>query len=124
MCVSSFSYYLPFEVCEFPIVRHVLQYNGTLSESCVVRDWHRIMDGCWKQVVIYLNRLFFIKATKFEAVECSKIGYSWAYQLTLPAVYQLTLHGRGDKNMDVLAKLMDYMPSKCNTLKANITAYI
>ena len=26
--------------------------------------------------------------------------------------------------MDVLAKLMDYMPSKFKTLKANITAYI
>ena len=25
--------------------------------------------------------------------------------------------------MDVLAKLMDYMPSKLNTLKANITVY-
>ena len=29
-----------------------------------------------------------------------------------------------DVNMDVLAKLMDYMPSIFNTLKANITAYI
>ena len=53
-------------------------------------------------MVFYLNQLFFIKATKaagqsrlskFEAVECSKIGYSWPYQLTLPAVYQLTRHG-------------------------------
>ena len=52
-------------------------------------------------MVIHLNRLFFIKATKaagngrlskFEAVECSKIGHSWLYQLTLPALYQLTLH--------------------------------
>ena len=55
-----------------------------------------------KYVVVYLNQLFFIKATKaagqnrlskFEAVECSKIGHLWPYQLTLPAVYQLTLHG-------------------------------
>ena len=64
---------------------------------------------------IYLNRLFFMKATKaagqsrlskFEAVERSKMGHSWAYQLTLPALYQLTLHGWGEENMDdVLAKL-------------------
>ena len=53
-------------------------------------------------MVVYLNQLFFIKATKaaeqsrlskFEAVECSKIEHLWPYQLTLPAVYQLTLHG-------------------------------
>ena len=84
-------------------------------------------------MVVYLNKLFFIKATKaagqsslskFEAIECSKIGHLRPYQLTLPAVYQLTLHGWYDENMDVLAKLMDYMPSKFNTLKANITAYI
>ena len=50
----------------------------------------------------YLNQLFFIKATKaagqsrlskFEAAECSKIWLLWPYQLTLPIVYQLTLHG-------------------------------
>ena len=58
------------------------------------------------------------RLSKFEAVECSKIGHLWPYQLTLPAVYQLTLHGWYDENMDVLAKLMDYMPSKFNTLKS------
>ena len=44
--------------------------------------WYRIIVWGWKLVVIYLNQLFFIKATKaagqdrlskFEAVECSKI---------------------------------------------------
>ena len=53
-------------------------------------------------MVVYLNQLFIIKAPKaagqsslsmFEAIECSKIGHSWPYQLTLPAVYQLTVHG-------------------------------
>ena len=111
VCMSSFSHDLPFEVCECPIARHthpcgVLQYKGTLSERCVDRDGHRIMDWywimdwCWKQVVIYLKRLFFINATraagqgrlsKVEAVECSKIWHSWPYQLTLQALYQLTL---------------------------------
>ena len=64
------------------------------------------------------------RLSKFEEVECSMIGHLLPYQLTLPAVYQLTLHGWYDENMDVLAKLTDYMPSKFNTLKANITAYI
>ena len=32
------------------------------------------------------------RLSKFEAVECSKIGHSWPYQLTLPALYQMTLH--------------------------------
>ena len=80
-------------------------------------------------MVVYLNKIFFIKATKaagqsrlskFEDVECSKIGHLWPYQPTLPAVYQLTLHGQYDENMDVLAKLMDYMTNTFNTLKANI----
>ena len=53
-------------------------------------------------MVVYLNQLFFIKATKAagqsslskcEAIECSKVGHLWPYQLTLPAVHQLTLHG-------------------------------
>ena len=44
-------------------------------------------------MAVYLNQLLFIKATKavvqsrlskFEAVECSKIGHSLPYQLTLP----------------------------------------
>ena len=67
---------------------NVLRFNGTLSDRCVVCDWHmivywdRIIVWGWKLVVIYLNQLFFIKATKaagqdslskFEAVECSKI---------------------------------------------------
>ena len=71
----------------FPIV-NVLRLNGTLSDRCVVSDWHmivywyRIIVWGWKLMVIYLNQLFFIKATKaagqdrlskFEAVECSKI---------------------------------------------------
>ena len=46
-------------------------------------------------MVIYLNRLFFIKSTKaagqsrlskFEAIECIKIGIHRPYQLTLPAL--------------------------------------
>ena len=53
-------------------------------------------------MVVYLNQLFFIKASKaagqsslskFEVMECSKIWHLCPYQLTLPAVYQLTLHG-------------------------------
>ena len=67
---------------------NVLRLNGTLWDRCVVSDWHmivywyRIIVWGWKLVVIYLNQLFFIKATKaagqdrlskFEAVECSKI---------------------------------------------------
>ena len=53
-------------------------------------------------MVVYLNKLFFIVATmaagqsslsKFEAIECSKIGHLWPYQLTLPALNGLTLHG-------------------------------
>ena len=54
-------------------------------------------------MVVCLNHLYFIKAakaagqsrlSKFEGIECSKIGHPWPYQLTLPAVYQvLTLHG-------------------------------
>ncbi len=58
------------------------------------------------------------RLSKVETVECNKIGHLFPYQLTLQAVYQLTLHGWYDENMDVLAKLMDYMPSKCNTLKS------
>ena len=74
-----------------------------------------------KYVVVYLNQLFFIKATKaagqnrlskFEAVECSKIGHLWPYQLTLPAVYQLTLHGRYDENKSIF-----YLP--CVFLASN-----
>ncbi len=75
-----------FEVCTFPIA-NVLRLNGTLSDRCVVSDWHnvmivywyRIIVWGWKLMVIYLNQLFFIKAaeqdrlSKFEAVECSKI---------------------------------------------------
>ena len=69
---------------------NVLRLNGSLSDRCVVSDWHnvmivywyRIIVWGWKLVVIYLNQLFFIKATKAagqdrlsksEAVECSKI---------------------------------------------------
>ena len=57
MCVSSCCHYLPFEICEFPIVRHMypcIAIQWTLSERCVVRvwheimDWYRIMDWCWK----------------------------------------------------------------------------
>ena len=56
-------------------------------------------------MVIYLNRLFLIKTTKaagqgrlskFEAVEYSMIRHSWPYQLTVPALYQVTLHGGGE----------------------------
>ena len=131
MCVSSCSNYLPFEVCGFPIRDiHIscIAKQWTLSERCVVRDWDRIMDWLVHEIsFFYLNQLFFRKATKaagqsrlskFEAVECSKIWLLWPYQLTLPIVYQLTLHGWYDENMDVLAKLMDYMPSKFNTLKS------
>ena len=65
---------------------NVLRLNGTLSDRCMVSDWHiivywyRIIVWGWKLVVIYLNQ--FIKATKAagqdrlsksEAVECSKI---------------------------------------------------
>ena len=94
MCVSSCSHYLPCEVCAFPIARHThqciaIQWN--LVGRCVVRDghrimyWYRIMDWCWKLLVIYLNQLFFIKATKaawqdrlskFEVLGCSKIWHS------------------------------------------------
>ena len=34
------------------------------------------------------------------------------------------MDGWADENTDVLAKLMDYMPSEFNTIKANITVYI
>ena len=43
VCVSSCSHYLPFEACEFPIARHThpcIAIQWTLSERCVVRDWH------------------------------------------------------------------------------------
>ena len=33
------------------------------------------------------------RLSKFEVADCSKIGHSRAYQLTLPAVYQQTLRG-------------------------------
>ena len=61
-------------------------------------------------MVFSLNQLFFIKATKaagqsrlskFEAVECSKIGHLWPYQLTLPAVYQLTLHEEEEEEEEI-----------------------
>ena len=75
--------------------------------------WSWIGTGSWigtvswidagnKWLSIYLNKLFFIKATKaagqsrlskFEYVEYSKVGHPWPYQLTLPAVYRLILHG-------------------------------
>ena len=142
MCVSSCSHYLSCEVCPFPIAKHThqciaIQWN--LVGRCVVRDehrimyWYRIMYWCWKVLVIYLNKLFFIKATKaawqdrlskFEGLGCSKIWHSLPYQLTLPALYQLTLLGSGDENMDVFTEQVDYMPSTLNTLKADITTYI
>ena len=87
--------------------------------------WYRIMDWCWKLLVIYLNQLFFINATKaawqdrlskFEVLGCSKIWHSQPYQLTLL--------GSGDENMDVFTEQVDYMPSTLNTLKADITTYI
>ena len=111
VCVSSCSHYLPVEVCLFLIARHTHQCIAIQSNLVGkvrgqgwhrIMDWYRITDWCWKQVVIDFNRLFFIKATKaagqsrllkFEVVECSKIGHSWVYQLTIPALYQQTLHG-------------------------------
>ena len=111
-------------------------------ETCQKGAWSGIGTGSWigtghglvLEISSYLFKsVIFPKATKaagqlrlskFEAIECSEIGHSWPYQLTLPALYQLTLHRRGNANMDVLSKLMDYMPSKFNTLKANIAAYI
>ena len=78
--------YITFRLRDIHI--NVLRFNVTLSDRCVVSDWHmivywyRIIVWGWKLVVIYLNQLFFIKATraagqdrlsKFEAVECSKI---------------------------------------------------
>ena len=95
MCVSSCSHYLPCEVCAFPIAIHTHQciaIQCNLVGRCVVRDghrivmyWYRIMDWCWTLLVIYLNQLFFLKATKaawqdrlskFEVVGCSKIWHS------------------------------------------------
>ena len=72
---------------------NVLRLNGTLSDRCVVSDWHmivywyRIIVWGWKLVVIYLNQLFFLKATKaagqdrlskFEAVR------SWPQEAVRP----------------------------------------
>ena len=94
MCMSSCSRYLPCEVWAFPIARlthQCIAIQWNLVGRCVVRDghrivyWYRIMDWCWKLLVIYLNQLFFIKATKaawqdrlskFEVLWCSKIWHS------------------------------------------------
>ena len=87
---------------------HVLRYNGFvgkvrgqgLAQDHGLEPDHGLVheiSGC-----LFKSVIFFIKATKaagqsrlskFEAVECSKIEHLWPYQLTLPAVYQLTLHG-------------------------------
>ena len=50
----------------------------------------------FKSVIFYVNAARAAgqgRLSKFETVECSKIGHSWPYQLALPALYQLTLHG-------------------------------
>ena len=67
VCMSPCSNYLPFEVCEFPIVRNthpriVIQWN-------LVRDLHMIMEpnhGLVQEIrgFLYLNQLFVTKSTK------------------------------------------------------------
>ena len=67
--------------------------HGLVPDHGLVHE----ISGC-----IFKPVICFIKATNaagqsrlstFEAVECSKIWHLWPYQLTLPAVYQLTIHG-------------------------------
>ena len=56
---------------------------------------HEISDCLFKSVIFHKTTKASgqSRLSKFEAVECSKIRHLWPYQLTLPTVYQLTLHG-------------------------------